>query len=82
MRSLAALAARPDPLLVRVDPTHPRRWERVRQGGKPAFLLAYGVLGLGVPLALLAHLALLATRGDWDLLVSTRSAIELTFTLR
>lgn len=81
MRPPVAVAARSESLLVRLDPTHPRRWDRVRQGGKPVFLLAYGVLGLGVPLALLAHLALLATRGDWDLVVSTRSAIELTFTL-
>ena len=49
-----------------LDAAHPQRWERVRQRGKLAFILGYGIVGLGVPLALLVNLAILRARGDWD----------------
>ena len=64
-----------------LDAAHPQRWDRVRQRGKLAFILGYGIVGLGVPLALLVNLAILRARGDWDLLLSAGNAFELTFTL-
>jgi hypothetical protein len=37
---------------------NPQEWEAVRAAGKPWFLIRYGVLGRGIPLALLCAIAI------------------------
>lgn len=64
-----------------LDPTHPVRWGQVRRTGKVGFLLKYGISAVGIPVALITNIAFTWMRGDADLLLSQRNAIELTFTL-
>ena len=44
---------RPSSLVALLDPTHPSRWARRRASGQLAFVLGWGVIGTGLPLALL-----------------------------
>jgi H+/Cl- antiporter ClcA len=65
-----------DDLWVAIDPTLPERWHAVRSWGRSGVLLATIAI-VGVPGAVLLDLAVLALRGDRDLLLSLRHAVEL-----
>ena len=59
------------------DPTHPLRWPAQRERGRVAFQIQYGVLGLGLPLAVLFDVVLLLWRGDRAVFFSAHHAIQL-----
>lgn len=68
-------------ILSRLNLTEPTRWARLREMGRTAFIMRYGVAFVGMPFALLLHAFVLWTRGDGDLLLAPSGMIELTFTL-
>lgn len=68
-----------DGLAASLDPARPPRWEHVRQLGQSGVVLLAMAL-LGVPAAVLLDVLLLLLRGDRDLLLSLRHAVELAFT--
>ncbi|HWL38834.1 MAG TPA: M48 family metallopeptidase [Gemmatimonadaceae bacterium] len=57
------------------------RWERIRLDGRLPFVLRFGVIGIGVPIAIALNVAIIAVRGDALPFVSPLNAIELTITL-
>ena len=59
------------------DPTHPLRWPEQQVRGRVAFQIQYGVLCLGLPLAVLFDVVLLLARGDAALFFSAHHAIQL-----
>ena len=69
------------PTRVATELTQDERNAIARDAGKVGFVLRYGVVGTGVPLAVAADLFLLWLRGDMDLLLSARHAFQLTFLL-
>jgi len=71
--SLTSDAGRRPPL----DPTDPKRWPAQRERGRIAFQLQYGVLGLGLPIAIIFDVILLLARGDAALFFSAHHAIQL-----
>lgn len=60
-----------------LDPTHPRRWPAQQARGRVAFQVQYGVLGLGLPIAIVFDVILLFARGDAALFFSAHHAIQL-----
>lgn len=65
-----------DDLWAAIDPTDPERWCRVRVWGRSGVLLA-AITMVGLPGAILLDLLLLVLRGDRDLLLSLRHAVEM-----
>jgi hypothetical protein len=61
----------------RVDPTRPDAWTIRRTNGHAAFLLRYGVLPIGFPLAILLDFVLLVERHDLPIFLSAEHAIQL-----
>ena len=59
------------------DPTHPDRWPAQQERGRAAFQLQYGVLMLGLPLAVVFDLVMLVVRGDLALFFSVHHAVQL-----
>lgn len=72
---------RPPPSIETPDSADRDREAIARNTGKVGFVLRYGVVGTGVPLAVAADLLLLWSRGDMDLLLSPRHTFQLTFLL-
>ena len=65
-----------------VDPTHPDNWPAQQERGRAAFELKYGLLALGLPLAVLFDLVVVVVRGDLPIYFSARHAVQLgLFTL-
>ncbi len=66
------------------DPTDPARWPTQRERGRIAFQLLYGVLALGLPIAIVFDVALLLVRHDGALFFSPHHVLRLlliTFTI-
>jgi hypothetical protein len=61
----------------RVDPTRPAVWAAHRTSGHAAFLFRYGVLPIGLPLAILMDAVLLVERHDVPIFLSAEHAIQL-----
>lgn len=68
--------------LERVDPTRAVRWARMQDGrARARFVVLYGVLACGIPLALLTDLYALTRHGEWDIFFSLRHAVQLHIAL-
>lgn len=64
---------------LRLDPTHPSRWREQQARGRVSFQIRYGVLGVGLPLAILFDVTLLVFRRDLSLLLTTHHVLQLGF---
>lgn len=65
-----------------MDPTHPNNWPAQQERGRAVFELKYGLLALGLPLALLFDLVVVVLRGDLPIYFSAHHAVQLgLFTL-
>ena len=71
----------PDGKWRRLDPTRPERWPEQQEQGRAAFQLRYGILALGLPLAVVYDLGVLVARGDLALFFSTHHAVQLALVL-
>jgi hypothetical protein len=60
-----------------LDPTRPERWPEQQERGRTAFLLQYGVLALGLPIAVVFDLLLLIQAGDLAIFFSAHHAFQL-----
>jgi len=58
---------------------NPLDWERLRARGRLAFVLTHGIIGIGLPAALLVATATLWLGGNPGPLVSIANALEVTF---
>ena len=60
-----------------IDPMHPSRWPEQQARGRVAFQLQYGVLGLGIPIAVVFDIVLLLIRHDAALFFSAHHVVQL-----
>ena len=60
-----------------IDPTEPSGWPKQQERGRAAFQIQYGVLGVGLPIAVVFDIALLLIRHDAALFFSPYHVIQL-----
>jgi len=60
-----------------LDFTHPSRWPEQRSRGRIAFQVRYGLLAVGVPLAVLVDLALILSRRDTVIFFTAHHVLQL-----
>jgi hypothetical protein len=62
-----------------LDPTHPSRWPEQQTRGRVAFQIRYGLLALGIPVAVLVDLLLIVVRHDFPIFFSAHHVLQLAY---